>query len=100
MSGLNKLNISNNRLMDMPNEIGALTRLTQFDYAGNNFSYEVQQKIMNIMAGGFQPVVEPSPKGKKQIFRKKKAVQKRKILAKKKAIFKKKVVAKKTLKLN
>ncbi|QLH46816.1 MAG: hypothetical protein HWD58_14990 [Bacteroidota bacterium] len=47
MSGLNKLNVMNNQLTDVPVELSDLGRLTAFDYSGNPFSPEVQQKIMD-----------------------------------------------------
>jgi Leucine-rich repeat (LRR) protein len=53
MSGLSKLNVMNNQLTDVPVEIANLGRLSQFDYSGNNFSGDVQQKILSLMTGTY-----------------------------------------------
>jgi Leucine-rich repeat (LRR) protein len=67
MSGLTKLNVMNNQLTDVPVEIAQLNRLNQFDYSGNNFSADVQQKIISLMSGTYldKPV-------KKKVIRKSK----------------------------
>jgi Leucine-rich repeat (LRR) protein len=64
MSGLNKLNIMNNQLTDVPVELADLSRLTSFDYQGNPFSPEIQQKIMDLMTGNYQ---KPAPPKKKAV---------------------------------
>jgi Leucine-rich repeat (LRR) protein len=53
----------NNQLSDVPNELAALTRLTQFDFSGNLFSTAVQQKILNMMSSESS---KPAKKGKKK----------------------------------
>jgi Leucine-rich repeat (LRR) protein len=71
MSGLNKLNVTNNRLQDVPVELGQLSRLTHFDYSGNPFSAETQQKIINIMSN------ETTTAPKKPAVKRKRAIQKK-----------------------
>ncbi|MEN9338947.1 MAG: hypothetical protein RIQ62_259 [Bacteroidota bacterium] len=79
MTGLNKLNVMNNQLKDVPNEMRNLTRLTQFDFQGNSFSGEVQQKILNLMSGEPAPTepAQPVKKATPKKVVKKKAVRKK-----------------------
>ncbi|MBK7690574.1 MAG: hypothetical protein IPJ31_05475 [Bacteroidetes bacterium] len=66
MRGLQSLNVMNNQLTDGPVELGTLTKLTQFDYAGNPFSAQIQNKIMTLMTTGTytEPKVIKSSKKK------------------------------------
>ena len=63
----------NNQLTDVPLEIGSLTKLTQFDYAGNPFTAQTQQKIMTLMTTG----TYTEPVKVKTVIKKKKKVTKR-----------------------
>jgi Leucine-rich repeat (LRR) protein len=53
MVGLNSLNVNNNQLADIPLEMSQLKSLTQFDSQGNNFTIDVQQKLMQLMNGTY-----------------------------------------------
>jgi hypothetical protein len=72
----------NNQLKDVPVEIGQLNSLTQFDYAGNQFSYETQQKIINLMAP--TPVKPTKSRAYKKSVSRNKKTSKRKQYSRKK----------------
>ena len=76
MSGLSKLNVMNNQLTDVPVEIANLGRLSQFDYSGNNFSGDVQQKILSLMTGTYND--KPKEVKKARYIKKKAPVRKTK----------------------
>ena len=60
-----------NQLKDVPVEMGQLKSLTQFDYAGNQFTLQTQKKIIKLLT---PPTAKPKKKStyKKPVSKKKK----------------------------